>query len=137
MVAKAIHDLSDRKTGDFVTVNCSAIPESLLESEFFGTEEGRHDKEGYLDLADRGSLFLDELGEIDPNMQAKLLRVLEGGGFIPVGGHRLKKPDIRIIGATNKDLSDLGAMREDFFYRIHIIPIHLPPLRDRKEDLPC
>jgi PAS domain S-box-containing protein len=144
LVAKAIHDLSDRKTGDFVTVNCSAIPESLLESEFFGYKKGAFtgagaDKEGYLDLADRGSLFLDELGEINPNMQAKLLRVLEGGGFIPVGGHRLKKPDIRIIGATNKDLSDLvkkGAMREDFFYRIHIIPIHLPPLRDRKEDLP-
>ena len=144
LVARAIHDLSDRKTGDFVTVNCSAIPESLLESEFFGYKKGAFtgagaDKEGYLDMADGGTLFLDELGEINPNMQAKLLRVLERGGFIPVGGHKLKKPDIRIIGATNRDLAGLvkkGGMREDFFYRIHIIPIYLPPLRDRKEDLP-
>ena len=144
LVAKAIHDLSDRKINDFVTVNCSAIPESLLESEFFGYRKGAFtgagaDKEGYLDMADGGTLFLDELGELNPNMQAKLLRVLEGGGFIPIGGRRLKKPNIRIIGATNRDLSNLvkkGAMREDFYYRIHIIPIHLPPLRDRKEDLP-
>ena len=144
LVARAIHRLSDRKDGRFIPVNCGAIPENLLESEFFGYRKGAFtgataDKEGFLDLADGGTLFLDELGEIGPNLQVKLLRVLEGGGYTPIGGQAIKKPDVRIIAATNRDLQaqvNRGNMREDFFYRIHIIPIHLPPLRERREDIP-
>ena len=97
------------------------------------------DKRGLLQSADKGTLFLDELGEIGPNLQAKLLRALEGGGFTPVGGLEAETSDFRVIAATNKDLKEQvkkGLMREDFFYRIHIIPIHLPPLRERKEDIP-
>ena len=144
LVARAIHRLSDRKAGRFIPVNCGAIPDNLLESEFFGYRKGAFtgataDKEGYMDLADGGTLFLDELGEIGPNLQVKLLRVLEGGGYTPVGGQVIKRPDVRIIAATNRDLQaqvNSGLMREDFFYRIHIIPILLPPLRERKEDIP-
>ena len=144
LVAQAIHRLSDRKEGRFIPVNCGAIPENLLESEFFGYRKGAFtgaasDKDGFLDLADGGTLFLDELGEIGPNLQVKLLRVLEGGGYTPIGGHAVKKPDVRIIAATNRDLQaqvNRGIMREDFFYRIHIIPIQLPPLRERKDDIP-
>lgn len=144
LVARAIHKFSDRKEKRFVPVNCGAIPENLLESEFFGYKKGAFtgataNKAGYLDLADSGVLFLDELGEIGPNLQVKLLRVLEGGGYTPVGGLDAKTPNLRIIAATNRDLQDnvtRGIMREDFFYRIHIIPIHLPPLRERKEDIP-
>ena len=144
LAARAVHNMSDRKDNNFVPVNCGAIPEKLFESEFFGYKKGAFtgaysDKQGYLDIADNGTLFLDELGEIDLNMQVKLLRVLEGGGFTPVGGHAVKKPDVRIIAATNRDLQAYvtnGMMREDFFYRIHIIPIYLPPLRERKEDIP-
>jgi PAS domain S-box-containing protein len=143
LVAEAIHHMGDRKDESFVVVNCGAIPESLLESEFFGYKKGAFtganiDKHGYLDLADRGTLFLDEIGEIGLNMQIKLLRAIEGGGYTPLGGSQTKKPDIRIIAATNRNLMELvrkGSMRLDFFYRIHIIPIHLPPLRERKEDL--
>jgi len=144
LVAHAIHRLSDRKDGRFIAVNCGAIPENLLESEFFGYRKGAFsgaaaDKDGFLDRADGGTLFLDELGEIGPNLQVKLLRVLEGGGYTPIGGHEVKKPDVRIIAATNRDLQaqvNRGIMREDFFYRIHIIPIQLPPLRERKDDIP-
>jgi PAS domain S-box-containing protein len=143
LTAKTIHDLSDRKDKPFVVVNCGAIPENLLESEFFGYRKGAFtganaDRHGYLDLADGGTLFLDEIGEIGLNLQVKLLRVLEGGGYTPVGGNRPKQPDIRIVAATNRDLMEKvrqGDVRMDFFYRIHIIPIHLPPLRTRKEDL--
>lgn len=144
LVARAIHDLSDRSAHPFVPVNCGAIPASLAESEFFGYKKGAFtgaltDKPGYLDRADKGSLFLDELGEILSDMQVRLLRVLGGGGYTPVGSVNINLPDIRIIAATNRDVKELlrkGQMREDFFYRIHIIPIHLPPLRDRKEDIP-
>ena len=144
LVGQAIHQMSDRKDERFVPVNCGAIPANLIESEFFGYKKGAFtgafaDKPGHLDKADKGTLFLDELGELDLNMQVKLLRVLEGGGFTPVGGNEVKTPDIRIIAATNRDLqADVtnGTMREDFFYRIHIIPIYLPPLRERKEDIP-
>jgi len=144
LVALEIYRLSDRKKGRFVPVNCGAIPENLLESEFFGYKKGAFtgantSKAGYLDQADRGVLFLDELGEISAGLQVKLLRVLEGGGYTPVGGLDVKTPDLRIIAATNRDLEkqvNRGIMREDFFYRIHIIPIHLPPLRERKEDIP-
>lgn len=144
LVARAVHDLSDRCSRAFVPVNCGAIPENLLESEFFGYRKGAFtgalsDKKGFMELADSGTLFMDEIGEINLNMQVKLLRAIEGGGFIPVGGNEVITPDIRIIGATNKNPFDLvkqKLLREDFFYRINIIQINLPPLRDRLEDLP-
>ena len=144
LVSRAIHDLSDRRDQAFVPVNCSAIPETLLESEFFGYKKGAftgadRDKNGYLDLAHGGTLFLDEVAEIGPSMQVKLLRAIEGGGYTPVGGKALHKADIRIVAATNRDTLQMvreGRMREDFYYRIHVIPIHLPPLRDRLQDIP-
>ncbi|MBW2609883.1 MAG: sigma 54-interacting transcriptional regulator [Deltaproteobacteria bacterium] len=144
LVAKAIHQLSNRREKEFVTVNCGAIPEELFESEFFGHKKGAFtgaylDKNGYLDLADGGSLFLDELGELSLNMQVKLLRTIDGGDYSPVGSNRARRSDFRIISATNQNLPDhvkSGLMREDFFYRIHVIPITLPPLRERKEDIP-
>jgi PAS domain S-box-containing protein len=144
LVARAIHDLSDRKDKHIVTVNCGAIPENLMESEFFGYKKGaftgaNRDKQGYLDLAHGGTLFLDELGELSLNMQVKLLRVLDRRGFIPVGGHDVRHVDVRFIAATNRNLQAQvrqGLMREDFFYRIHILPAQLPPLRERKDDLP-
>jgi len=143
LVAHTIHDLSSRGGKKFVTVNCGAIPDNLIESEFFGYKKGAFtgadsDRSGYLDTADGGTLFMDEVGELDPNMQVKLLRAIEGGGYMPVGSREIKKPDIRIIAATNRDLKEFvekGQVREDFFYRIHIIPIYLPPLRERKEDI--
>jgi PAS domain S-box-containing protein len=144
LVARAIHESSHLSSSPFVTVNCAAIPENLLESEFFGHKKGAFtgayaDKQGYLDLADGGTLFLDEVAELSTTLQAKLLRAVEGGGYLPVGGNKPKTSDFRIVAATNRDLKELarkGSMREDFFYRIHIIPIHLPPLRNRKDDIP-
>lgn len=144
MVANEIHRLSNRNKNPFVPVNCGAIPENLMESEFFGYKKGAFtgavsDKKGYLELAEGGTLFLDELGEIALPMQVKLLRAIDGGGFIPLGGKTIKNPDIKIIGATNQNLLEMinqGKMRDDFFYRIHIIPIRLPPLRKRKSDIP-
>ncbi|TWI70663.1 PAS domain S-box-containing protein [Desulfobotulus alkaliphilus] len=144
LTARAIHDMSERVRGPFVAVNCGAISENLAESAFFGHKKGAftgadRDKQGYLAAADGGTLFLDEIGEIPLAMQIKLLRALDGAGFTPVGGTETLKPDIRVIAATNRNLYDLlreNRMREDFFYRIHIVPIRLPALRDRKEDLP-
>jgi transcriptional regulator with PAS, ATPase and Fis domain len=144
LVAKAIHRLSNRSQNNFVPVNCAAIPENLIESEFFGYKKGAFtgatsDKQGYLDKANGGTLFLDEVGELGLNIQAKLLRSIEGGGYSPVGSNVVKHSDFRIVAATNKNLMEYtkkGLMREDFFYRIHIIPIQLPPLRQRKEDIP-
>jgi transcriptional regulator with PAS, ATPase and Fis domain len=144
LVARAIHDMSSRSAGEFVPVNCAAIPENLLESEFFGHKKGAFtgahaDKKGYLDLANRGTLFLDEVGELSLGLQAKLLRAIEGGGYSPVGGSVSRSSDFRIIAATNRDLMEQlrkGVMREDFFYRIHVIPISVPPLRKRGEDIP-
>jgi PAS domain S-box-containing protein len=144
LVAKAIHETSDRSRKGFVTVHCGAIPETLMESEFFGYKKGAFtganmDRRGYLDEADGGTLFLDEVGEIGLNMQVKLLRAISGDGYTPVGSNLIKNSDVRIIAATNRNLRDLvkrGAMREDFFYRIHILPIYLPPLRERKDDMP-
>jgi len=144
LVARAIHGISDRAEREFIAVNCGAIPENLIESEFFGHKKGAFtgatiDKIGFLESARGGFLFLDEVGEIPLNMQIKLLRAIEGGGFTPVGSNRVRKTDCRIIAATNQDLKALvkdGRMREDFFYRIHIIPIQVPPLRERREDLP-
>jgi PAS domain S-box-containing protein len=144
LVSKAIHEMSARKAQKFVSVNCGAIPDHLLESEFFGHKKGAFtgayaDKKGFMDIADKGILFLDEIGEIDLHMQVKLLRAIEGNGYTPVGGSRIIKPDVRIIAATSQDLAEQvnkGKMRKDFFYRVHIIPINLPPLRDRKDDIP-
>jgi len=144
LVAREIFNMSERHNGEFVPVNSGAIPESLIEREFFGHKKGAftgatQDTHGYLDLADGGVLFLDEIGDLSLNMQVKLLRAVEGGGYTPVGSNRVKKSDFRIIAATNKDLAEMakkGRMRNDFFYRIHVIPIHLPALRDKKEDIP-
>ncbi len=144
LVARAIHELSDRSEGPFVPVNCGAIPEALIESEFFGHRRGAFtgahaDKKGLLDAAHGGALFLDEVGDIGLNMQVKLLRALESGEYTPVGDHRARVAEVRIISATNQDpvrLVKAGVLREDFFYRISVIPITLPPLKDRKEDIP-
>ncbi len=140
LVAQTIHELSDRGPGPFITVNCGAIPDTLIESEFFGYKKGAFtgavtDKPGFLDLAHGGTLFLDEVGEIPPSLQVKLLRAIEGGGYTPVGGDKLVKADFRIVAATHRDLRERVAhqkMRQDFYYRIHLIPILLPPLRQRK-----
>ena len=143
LVAHAIHNASDRSDGKFVAVNCGAIPENLIETEFFGSKMGAFtgsnvDKEGYLDKADGGTLFLDELGEVSLALQVKLLRAIEGGGYSPVGSTKVKKPDLRIIAASNQDLIEFvkkGRIRDDFFFRIHVLPIHLPPLRERGDDI--
>jgi PAS domain S-box-containing protein len=144
LVASAIHNMSERRDANFVPVNCGAIPEALLEREFFGHKKGAftgatEDKEGYLDEADGGTLFLDEIGEIKPDLQVKLLRAIEGGGYTPIGSNEVRQPDFRIIAATSRNLTQMvqkGSMRSDFFYRVHVIPVHLPPLRQRKEDIP-
>jgi transcriptional regulator with PAS, ATPase and Fis domain len=144
LVARAIHNLSLRSGADFVPVNCGAIPEHLLESEFFGHRKGAFtgasaDTHGYLDIANGGSLFLDEVAELSSDMQVKLLRAIEGGGYFPVGDNRARHSDFRVIAATNRNLRELvksGRVREDFFFRVHIIPITLPPLRERREDIP-
>lgn len=144
LVAHAIHEMSERRDHHFVPVHCGAIPENLIESEFFGYQKGAFsgavsNKSGYIDYADGGTLFLDEVGEISLHMQVKLLRVIEGGGYTPMGSNQVKSSNVRIIAATNRDLKariQERLMREDFFYRIHILPIRLPPLRQRKEDIP-
>ena len=144
LVAKTIHDLSDRGSNKFVTVHCGAIPDNLIESEFFGYLKGAftgadQDKPGYLDAADHGTLFMDEVGELNLTMQVKLLRAIEGGGYTPIGGSEVKQADLRIVAATNRNLRssiESGRFRKDFFYRIHILPIHLPPLKSRIEDIP-
>jgi transcriptional regulator with PAS, ATPase and Fis domain len=144
LAAQTIHNLSPRRHNRLVPVNCGAIPEELIESEFFGYKKGAFtgagvNKPGYLDWADRGTLFLDEVGELSHPMQVKLLRALDGNGYAPIGSQEIKLPDIRIIAATNRDLKENvrnGLMREDFYYRINVLPIRLPPLRERKDDLP-
>lgn len=144
LAAHAIHSLGDRNQKAFVPVNCGAIPETLLEREFFGHSKGSFsgatsDKPGYLELAKGGTLFLDEVGEISLNFQMKLLRGLDGIGYTPIGGHSLMTSDFRLISATNRDLKELvrmGKMREDFFYRIHVVPLKIPPLRNRIGDIP-
>lgn len=143
LAARTIHNLSTRKSNPFVIVNCSAVPYELFESEFFGYKKGaftgaNFDKKGYLDRANGGTLFLDEIGDIPPIMQVKLLRAIDEGGYTPLGDIRTKFPNIRIISATNKNLRDLvqtGDVREDFFYRIHVLSIEMPPLRNRVEDI--
>ena len=143
LVARAIHDGSPRAKGPFVKVNCSALAESLLESELFGHEKGAFtgavkQKLGRFELADGGTIFLDEIGDIAPSIQLKLLRVLQERQFERVGGEATVEVDVRVVTATNKDLKaevENGQFREDLFYRLHIIPITLPPLRDRMDDL--
>jgi two-component system response regulator GlrR len=144
LIAKAIHLASKRKDKPFVGINCAAIPETLLESELFGHERGAftgavRDSKGLFTQAHEGTIFLDEIGDMPLSIQAKLLRVLQEKQFYPVGSEKPVEVDARIIVATNKDLEaemKAGRFREDLYYRIHVIPIHLPPLRDRKEDIP-
>ncbi len=144
LVARALHDSSDRSSAPFIQVNCGAIPENLFESELFGHEKGAFTgaiggKPGRFELADGGTLFLDEIGELPKDMQVKLLRVLQDGTFERVGGVRSQTVDVRLVAATNRDLVKEvkdGAFREDLYYRLNVIPIKLPPLRDRADDIP-
>jgi PAS domain S-box-containing protein len=144
VMAAAIHDLSPRRTGPFLKVNCAAIPDTLLESELFGYVRGaftdaKRDKPGRFALAHGGTLFLDEVADTSPALQVKLLRVLEEKQFMPLGGTAPVKVDVRIIAATNHPLEGLvekGAFRDDLYYRLNIIKIQLPPLRERREDIP-
>lgn len=144
LVARAIHAASHRSKGPFVRVNCAAIPENLLESEMFGYEGGaftgarREGKPGKFELAEGGTIFLDEIGDVSPAIQAKLLRVLQEREFERLGGTKTIHADVRIIAATNRDLEALmreGKFREDLYYRINVISIYLPPLRERNEDI--
>jgi two-component system response regulator HydG len=144
LAAKAIHGGSGRAQGPFVAINCTAIPESLLESELFGHLKGAFtgasdNKRGLFTEADKGTLFLDEIGDMSLSLQAKLLRALETGMIRPVGGSTERKTDVRIVAATNRDLAAAvreRKFREDLFYRLHVIPVHLPPLRARRDDIP-
>ncbi|MCL4692396.1 MAG: sigma-54 dependent transcriptional regulator [Candidatus Hydrogenedentes bacterium] len=144
LVARGIHQLSGRASKPFVAVNCGGFPENLLESELFGHKKGSftgayEDKEGLFVVADGGTLFLDEIGEMPMALQVKLLRVLDNSVIHPVGGTVGKKVDVRIISATNRDLAQMaheGAFREDLYYRLNVIPITVPPLRDRADDIP-
>jgi two-component system response regulator AtoC len=144
LVARALHDNSSRSGGPFIKINCAAIPKTLMESELFGYEKGAFtgavgSKPGRFELAHNGSLFLDEIGEIPVEMQVKLLRVLQESEFERVGGIKTIKVDVRLITATNRDLAAeiiSGGFRDDLFYRLNVVPIHLPPLRERREDIP-
>ena len=143
LIARNIHAMSERDAGKFVPVNCGAFPESLFESEFFGYRKGAFtgahaDKHGFFDLAHGGTLFLDEVADLPLQMQVKLLRAIDGGEYIPLGNNKAAKADVRIVAATHKNLAEMvnrGLFREDFFYRLHVIPITVPALRDRKEDI--
>lgn len=144
LIARAIHNLSPRKDKSFVAVSCAALPETLLESELFGHEKGSFtgaiaQKKGKFEYANKGSLFLDEIGEISPNTQVHLLRVIEEKEFTRVGSNELIRVNVRIISTTNKDLKkavEQGQFREDLYYRLNVVTIDLPPLRERREDIP-
>ncbi len=143
LVARAIHYFSPRKDKPFVAINCAALPDNLLESELFGYEKGAFtnafaQKKGVIESANNGTLFLDEIGDMDFTMQSKLLRFIENKSFRRVGGNREIKVNVRIISATNKNLKQLiseGKFREDLYYRLNVFPIHIPPLRERREDI--
>ena len=144
LVARAIHDRSAQREMPLIKVNCAAIPETLLESELFGHVRGAFtgattSKKGKFALADGGTIFLDEIGTMSPALQAKLLRVLQEREFEPLGSERTQKVDVRVIAATNRDLRQMvadGRFQEDLFYRLNVIPIEIPPLRERREDIP-
>jgi two-component system response regulator GlrR len=144
LIAKAIHLASERKEKPFVAINCAALPETLLESELFGHEKGAftgaiRSTKGLFTQADGGTIFLDEIGDMPLSIQVKLLRALEERQFYPIGSEKTVQVDVRVIVATKKDLEEevkKGSFREDLFYRIHVIPIRLPPLKERKEDIP-
>jgi len=145
LIAKLIHKHSSRSNGLFMQINCGAIPESLIESELFGYEKGaftgakKEGKPGILELADKGTLFLDEIDQLPFSLQAKLLHFLEDKEILRVGGTKYRKVDVRIIAASNQNLESLvkeGKFREDLFFRLNVIPIYIPPLRKRPEDIP-
>jgi DNA-binding NtrC family response regulator len=143
LIAKAIHRKSPRREKPFIVVNCSAMQEALLESEMFGHEKGAFtgavkNKSGLIEVAEKGTLFLDEVGDLNPSLQIKLLRFLENGEFRPVGSTQARRADVRVIAATNRDLKKLmgeGKFRDDLFYRLNVINIHLPPLREKRNDI--
>src|SRR5215468_244214 len=143
LIARAIHDLSPRSTGPYIRVNCGALTESLLESELFGHVKGSFtgavdNRTGRFEAAHAGSIFLDEINSTSPKLQVKLLRVLQEGEFERVGDNNTKKVDTRIVAATNRDLQEeieVGRFREDLYYRLNVVPIYLPPLRERHEDV--
>jgi len=145
LIARAIHERSARVDQNLVAVNCGAIPEELLESELFGHVRGAftnavNSREGRFAAADGGTLFLDEIGDMQPNLQIKLLRVLQERTFEPVGSSKTRNVDVRVIAATNQDLNEAiqeKRFREDLYYRLHVIPIELPPLRERRDDIPA
>ena len=144
LVARAVHEASDRSKGPFVKVNCAAIPEELIESELFGAVKGAYtgstqSRDGKFLQADKGTLFLDEIGDMSLKAQAKVLRALQEGEIERVGGNKTVHVDVRVLAATNKDLPvevKAGAFREDLFFRLNVVPVHVPPLRDRREDIP-
>ncbi|HNR13386.1 MAG TPA: sigma-54 dependent transcriptional regulator [Thermodesulfobacteriota bacterium] len=144
LVARAIHAMSGRADHDFIPVNCGAIPENLVESEFFGHRKGAFtsahaERKGYFDAAKEGTLFLDEVGELGLSMQVKLLRAVESGEYTMLGDTTPQKASVRIIAATSRNLREMvkrGIMREDFYYRISVISVVLPALRDRRDDIP-
>ena len=144
LIARAIHENSRRASGPFVKINCTAIPENLLESELFGYEKGAFtgattSKPGKFELADKGTLFLDEIGDVPLGIQVKLLGVLQERQFERLGGTRRLKVDVRLVAATNRDLRaalEQGTFREDLYYRLNVVPINIPPLREHKEDIP-
>src|SRR5207237_3588773 len=143
LVAKALHEGSSRKSGPFIKINCAAIPKTLMESELFGYEKGAFtgatsSKPGRFELADAGTLFLDEIGEIPVELQVKLLRAIQESEFERVGGVKTTRVEVRLVAATSRDLTrEIAAarFREDLYYRLNVVPIHLPPLRDRREDI--
>lgn len=144
VIARSIHLASERRDNPFVAINCAAIPETLMESQLFGHERGaftdaKRSYEGMFAQADKGTIFLDEIGDMSLSIQAKLLRVLQEKQFYPIGGSKPVQVDVRVIVATNKDLETEvknGNFREDLYYRIHVVPVEIPPLRERKEDIP-
>ena len=141
--SKIIHSISKRKHGQFIAVNCGAIPEGTIDSELFGHEKGsftgaNESRKGYFEVTDKGTIFLDEIGEMPLSTQSRLLRILENGEFMKVGSSKVQKTDVRIIAATNVNLEDAvrnKKFREDLFYRLNTVPIIVPPLREREEDI--